>query len=521
MKRIIFTAALTVFGLSAAFAQDEFDALRFAKSDIVGTARYMGMAGAFNSLGGDPTAMITNPAGLGLYRRSELSFTANLAVNATKADYDLFSETERWTRLNVNNFSYITAIPYYTGTKEESWGVFGISFNRKANFNRKFVTAKNNVPTNETVAQLIENNANDIVNSNGSFENSIDNIWDDPALSWLSVMGYESNLLIPSESGDESYNINLLDGAADSEMIYSERGYVNEWAFSYSHNFDNKFYLGVTLGIEDMEYERDSYYMERYFAEGDQLPYGILWLNNYHLTTGSGFNIKVGGILRATNNLRFALAFHSPTWYSMNTQYYGSLQTRFSEEEDGFARPENRSGDPTYISHSYKYRTPYKILAGASYIGTKGIISLDYELTDYNSMRLHESGGVEGLFESANYFMGQNLKATHTFKVGGEYRVTNNIFLRGGFANVSRSTEKGVEYGLLSDDTRTDPEFLVDRGTQYVSLGWGYRTGSFSFDMAYLLRSNKADFYTSGIDFIPQEIRTNTHNIVATIGFRF
>jgi hypothetical protein len=41
----------------------------------MGTARYVGMGGAMTAIGGDPSAAIDNPAGLGLYRRSEISVT--------------------------------------------------------------------------------------------------------------------------------------------------------------------------------------------------------------------------------------------------------------------------------------------------------------------------------------------------------------------------------------------------------------------------------------------------------------
>jgi hypothetical protein len=544
MKRIIITvAALTAFGLSAVFGQNEFDALRFAKSDILGTARYMGMAGAFSSLGGDPTAMVTNPAGLGLYRSSELSFTANLAVNAAKADYDASSETDRWTRMNINNFSYITSFPYYTDSEKESRGSFGISFNRKANFHRKFTAGESNIPIDQTLATYI----NDISQGNPLEAFTGDmldndgypiNPWFNGDLAWLSVLGYQSGLILPyseEPNNSEYYTGFANDDTANNEMTYSERGYVNEWAFSYGHNFNNRFYFGATLGIENMEYERSSMYMEQYFVAGAQealdYPFGIMTLENTQLTTGTGFNLKLGGILRATDNLRFSLAFHTPTWYSMTTQYYGTMTTEFAQEDGtvfkGKSTPRDDEGWKIPQTSNHSYRTPYKILAGASYIFGKGIISLDYELTDYNAMSLSANSGYEDYFEPSNQMMDENLKTSHTFKLGAEYRLTNNFSLRGGLANVSRTTDADAVQFLLEDeygyvvDMNTATEYVVDRGTQYISLGAGYRTGSFSFDMAYLLRSNKADFYTYDYDPTAQNIRTNTHNVVATIGFRF
>ena len=41
----------------AVFAQGEMDAYKFSQYDLSGTARYLGMGGAFGALGGDISAM--------------------------------------------------------------------------------------------------------------------------------------------------------------------------------------------------------------------------------------------------------------------------------------------------------------------------------------------------------------------------------------------------------------------------------------------------------------------------------
>ena len=46
---------------------------RLAEPDLIGTARYVGLAGAMTAVGGDPTAIQDNPAGLGIYRRFDAS----------------------------------------------------------------------------------------------------------------------------------------------------------------------------------------------------------------------------------------------------------------------------------------------------------------------------------------------------------------------------------------------------------------------------------------------------------------
>ena len=57
------------------FAQGELDAYRYSQTELNGTARYLGMGGAFGALGGDISSMSSNPAGLGIYRSSEIVTT--------------------------------------------------------------------------------------------------------------------------------------------------------------------------------------------------------------------------------------------------------------------------------------------------------------------------------------------------------------------------------------------------------------------------------------------------------------
>ena len=73
-KKIFTVLAIFVNGLTS-FAQDTYDAARFASSDLNGTARFVGMGGALSALGGDISVMGTNPAGTALFRKNEASFT--------------------------------------------------------------------------------------------------------------------------------------------------------------------------------------------------------------------------------------------------------------------------------------------------------------------------------------------------------------------------------------------------------------------------------------------------------------
>ena len=78
MKRLLLILFLA-YGISP--IANSQDVQRFSERQIVGTARYVGMGGAMTAIGGDPTAAMDNPAGLGLYRRNEITLTIDETID--------------------------------------------------------------------------------------------------------------------------------------------------------------------------------------------------------------------------------------------------------------------------------------------------------------------------------------------------------------------------------------------------------------------------------------------------------
>ena len=65
---------------AAAQAQDIYKVEAVAGSDLNGTARFVGMGGAMGALGADLSVIGTNPAGIGLYRSSDVALSASALV---------------------------------------------------------------------------------------------------------------------------------------------------------------------------------------------------------------------------------------------------------------------------------------------------------------------------------------------------------------------------------------------------------------------------------------------------------
>ena len=106
MKKIVL-ATFSVMLLVSARAQNEQDALSYSQSSLFGSARVQGAGGAFGALGADLSAIAINPAGIGLYRRSEFSGSFGVTAYLTDSKYIGTSSSESKTNLNIPQFGFV------------------------------------------------------------------------------------------------------------------------------------------------------------------------------------------------------------------------------------------------------------------------------------------------------------------------------------------------------------------------------------------------------------------------------
>ena len=84
MKRLLYLLFVLPFCLNA---QNMYNVSSMFDNDLNGTARYVGMGGAMSALGADLSTMGSNPAGMAMYRRNDVSLTAGVNFNTAKADF--------------------------------------------------------------------------------------------------------------------------------------------------------------------------------------------------------------------------------------------------------------------------------------------------------------------------------------------------------------------------------------------------------------------------------------------------
>ena len=93
-------------------AQSAIDAYSLSQGDLRGTARFMSMAGAFGALGGDLSTLNQNPAGIGVYRSSEIGVTVDFDIQSVTTQGN-FKDNN--THVHCNNFGYVGSA--FTGSE--------------------------------------------------------------------------------------------------------------------------------------------------------------------------------------------------------------------------------------------------------------------------------------------------------------------------------------------------------------------------------------------------------------------
>lgn len=492
MKKIALFPILLMFIVTFSPAQTASDALRFSQITYGGTARFLGTAGAFGAIGADISTLATNPAGIGLYRSSEVTFSPSLYLNFNTANY-LGTKSER---NNVNfGFNNIGVVfNFYNAKKNTSKGLkslnFGIGINRQNDFNERVdIQGYNHSSSMLNAFTNTLNEGSDINPNEVSYYYPFD-----IGLAYDCQLIYYDSLL-------GKYQNDMPNGGVFQSQQFHNYGSMNELDLSFGGNISDQLFFGLTIGIPTIRF----YHASRYYEEdtGDSIPFFQSFLFDYNYSSqGTGVNVKFGLIYRPANWLRIGGAIHTPTWYPSMVDYYSSSMNASYDSAlfpPGFRSPVFYSPSGTY---NYQMMTPFRAFGSvAFFIGKYGFISGEYEYIDYNQARFKASNDP---FTDVNSEIKNSYKSPVNIKIGTEWRIYN-FKLRGGFAYVG-----GADYA-------------GDNGTRYtISGGMGYYNKRFFVDIAYQWSKHESRYYPYDPSLVsPADLNFLTHMVTSTFGIRF
>ena len=298
-------------------AQSDVDALRYSMLDFGSSARAIGAGGAFGALGGDFGGLSINPAGLGVYRSSEVSFGPAYQFSRQHALYHNTLGFDGRGSLGIGSAGLVLTSHNDevrragSLTRASSSLAFGV--NRLADFHGNRYYAGTNPNTS------LLNTWSDFLNS-GSVPQS--EAYDsDP---FGAGLAWESYLINPASGDSTAYQSLLPFGGAYQERNVETRGSLNELLFAYGLNLGNKLYIGASIGIPILRYTETSLWVES--DQAGSIPGFDRYAYRQTLqTSGSGLNAKLGIIARPQDNIRFGLAVHSPTRFRLSDSYRSEI----------------------------------------------------------------------------------------------------------------------------------------------------------------------------------------------------
>ncbi|MBQ3896433.1 MAG: outer membrane protein transport protein, partial [Paludibacteraceae bacterium] len=424
-------------------------------------------------------------------------------------------------------FNHASFIIGYTN-KDKSKGVvgnnFGFSYSKLKDFHRNMAISAQNQSSSMTDYLAEYTNNSEFLN--GDFKNLGD--YGDLRNGYLSSMAWNAYLINPKAIGDTSSIIPALaqGETVNPEYLSEERGYLNEYTFSYGMNISNMVYWGVSMGVQDLYYSRETRYQETF---GNN--YGALI--NYTETKGTGVNFNAGVIVKPIDQLRLGVAVHSPTLFTSSEDHYGVNDYLNSQMVSTIGNNDYYTA-PNKHDEFYEILSPWKYnFSIAGVLGHRGLISVDYQIADYNTMKIREDGGRDWAYRVENNNIKDKFQASHSLRVGAEVNVIDGLFLRCGYAFVTSpfADKDNVTMQLPSNTTYTSPEFFVDRWTNYYSAGLGYHKGFWYVDLSYQLKQQDFDFYAydytiadapaNGIKLNKAELTSLIHNVSISAGVKF
>ena len=518
-KKIIF--GLMAMAAITANAQETYENANLMKPELTGTARYIGMGGAMEALGADISTISTNPAGIGLFRSSSVNLSFGLSSQLDITTYGSDHKT-------VPSFDQAGFV-YSMRTNSRSFLNFAFNYSKSRNFNQILNAAgklNGSAQNKLTYNKFVGNDDFIYIDKDGTL------LSDYIQFSQLDYL-YANNI---NYDEDEAGNGSFYGYDGDAyDMYRAQSGYIGRYDFNISGNVNNRFYWGVTVGVQDVHYNAYSDYIE-------SLGTSTVEVMDTRKITGTGVDVKAGVIFRPVEEspFRIGLSVSTPTWYKLTTSNYTSMSLLNGNVSQQLFAPE--------IGESYEFKlyTPWKFGASLGHtVGNNLALGLSYEYADYSTADTRVIDGYDyyGNEESyseyaTNQHTKNTLKGVSTIKAGLEFKPDPSLAVRLGFNYVAPMYDKlGVKDGTLDSYGvfyQSQSDFTNWEDTYRITAGLGYNIDKFSIDLAYQYSTTNGNFspFYDCADNINSESLTNNnfdvckvsnkrHQLMLTLGYRF
>lgn len=533
MKKIQLLSAMMALTLTAS-AQDAYQSANIATPELNGTAKYVGMGGAMDALGGDISTINSNPAGIGLFRHSWLGLTGGMVF----MDGSLNGLDGSKTKPSFDQVGFVLSMPDTEGTLN-----FAFSFNKSRNFNQ-ILNAAN---------QLNGESSQNIVTYNKllfDYQKELN----ERQINQIDWMLSDGLLYTTTGPGKDDYTYYAA-GASGFAFDQYHSGYIGNYAVNISGSIENRLFLGLTIGFKDVHYNSYSRYTENIVGDSP----GLVTITDDRNITGNGFDVAIGAIFRPIEEspFRIGATIQSPTFYTLTSENISYLYNG-TELGDYPASLNMKGGElqPIYrSSENYKFKlyTPWRFgLSLGHTVGNYLALGASVDYAAYGSLdnRYDYGGGYwDDYYGSSdrsesdvpmNNATKKVLDGVTTIKVGGEFKPLPNVAIRAGYNYVSPMYKTdAIKDGYVNSDGQaisSQTAWTNWGATNRFTCGVGFRLDKWNLDLAYQYSSQEGDFYAfeseyynnSGHDFgyldntCPvTKVENNRSQLLMSVGYTF
>jgi long-subunit fatty acid transport protein len=459
---VVSILCIFLLSVNVVFAQNEDDALRFSNTFGAYSNRALGMGGAYTALGADFTNFFQNPAGIAAYKKQNMEFGLSLLSRSTQVDFNNRVSSTGSTGLGVNTFGFTSTF----GTAGSGWGpwVYGLAYGRTQSFKRKY-----DLESSDNQSSLLDvytdqlnyyNPANSDVTASFPFG---------AGLAW------ETYLINPG-TVDPYVHVGIDNNTFTRRQHVEERGYIRETAFGVARAFEDKLFVGASFAFRKVVFEKNSTYSESFSSNGTAVNYSLIEDNSTSdvVTKGPSVQAKLGVQYVPSPYVRLGAFWHSACKQSISDNYLAKMESTIG------SIPYNYSSDKNVFD--YGVQVPATVGVGAALIlGNFGIVSADFESTDFSKMVMYGITGGTAEFAAENLAIQDNYKRVHKGKLGTEFRLGDVYRLRAGI---------GYRTSVFTD--------LADKSKEPLfnwNVGGGYKKDDFYCDGALMITKNKDGYF--------------------------
>lgn len=459
-----------------AFGQEYTDLIRFSRPDELGSARFVGMAGAFSALGNDLGAVSINPAGLGVYRHSEFTFSSYYRATSTQTNYEGYPASDFDGQLRFSQIGIIS----HQDVGDDGHFNFGLRYHRTNDYGFKHQVEASDIQSSVVdqwfaIADFYAPNGEDLSDQGWLYADMANDV---------GLIGYSGGQWNQFGGGSQvtqkqSFESNGGKGVLGIDLGFQSKG---EWNF------------GASLEIPTLTYSTTEVYTESDYDASSTYS-GMTWINENNMT-GIGFQLKFGLLFTPKEMGRISAYVHTPTWW--NIVQYGNTELRATERNSGSTF---RSEQP-FSTFNWQFTSPAKLGVGYAYVFEKhGLLSVDYAFQAMGFASA-KSSDFPGVLDYINTDIEDFVQTWHDVRVGGELRF-DEFFVRGG-------------YHLTTSPFQEETQLA----NQY-SGGVGYKANRWGIDLAYSLRTRNNEFFFYSPELVNAVTRSEySHFIVTTLYFR-